>query len=177
MESMEPRRANVELKARYPDRERALRTCAALGARLIHTEVQTDTYFSVGVYRLKLRESSLGHHWLVGYSRPDAAGSRKSSYRLEPVPDPAEKRRILAAALGVKAVVRKERTFFLLGPVRIHVDRVDGLGDCLEFEAVLSGDYGEAEGHADLGRLREAFGIPEEDLLAGSYSDLVAAGA
>lgn len=168
-----PPRANIELKARCPDREKAESVCERLGAELVHVEVQTDHYFSVGAYRMKLRESSLGEHWLVFYNRPNEPGTRKSSYRLVPVPDPVEKRRILSKTMPVKAVVRKERTLLMLGPVRIHLDRVDDLGDFLEFEAVLGDGFGEKEGHREVARLRQEFGIAEEDLISGSYSDLL----
>lgn len=169
------RRFNVELKARLADRQRALEVCERLGARRMGVERQTDTYFSTGRHRMKLRESSLGNHWLIWYHRPDSAGSRKSAYRLISIPDPEEKRRILARAMTVKAVVVKERLLYLLGSVRIHIDRVEGLGDFLEFEAVLGSESEERAGHEKLAELREAFGIAEEDIVSGSYSDLVAA--
>jgi adenylate cyclase class IV len=61
--------------------------------------------------------------------------------------------------------------------VRIHLDRVDGLGDFIEFEGVVDSD-----GDGDLERfekllteLRHSFGIGEGDLLEGSYSDLLLA--
>ena len=168
------RRANVELKARYSDHDRAVAICERLGATFVHTEEQVDHYFSLGSYRMKLRESSLGRHWLIWYSRPNAAGPRKSSYRLLPVPDPSAKRKILSQAMGVKAVVRKERSLWMWGPVRIHLDRVEGLGRFLEFEAVLTDGYTEAAGEVDVGRLSREFGINEEDMISGSYSDLPA---
>jgi predicted adenylyl cyclase CyaB len=171
------RRANVELKARYEDHERAVEACVRLGARLETVELQRDTYFSTGAYRMKLRESSLGNHWLIWYSRPDDKSSRKSDYRLLPVPDPAEKRRILEQAMSVKAEVVKERTLYLLGPVRIHLDVVEGLGECIEFEYVLEEGEDEARAHEKIAVLRDEFGIREEDLIAGSYSDLVGARA
>ena len=43
----------------------------------------------------------------------------------------------LAAALGIRTVVRKQRTVYLHKNVRIHLDAVDGLGTFLEFEAVM----------------------------------------
>jgi adenylate cyclase len=171
------RRANIELKARCPDRERAKSVCQHLGARFIHIERQRDTYFSTGAYRMKLRESSLGKHWMIWYTRPNDHGSRKSSYRLLPVSDPKAKRKIFGASMGIKAEVEKARSLYLLGPTRIHLDYVDGLGDFIEFEYVVGEDAPEDEGHMVLAELRERFGINDEDLIAGSYSDLVMSGA
>jgi predicted adenylyl cyclase CyaB len=175
MNETAPRRVNVELKARCPDLGRATAACGRIGARFVSTETQTDTYFATGSHRMKVRESSLGRHYVVWYSRPDRPDARKSDYRLLPIPDPAEKVRIFSSTMSVKVVVRKERTLHLLGPVRIHLDRVEGLGDFLEFEAVLAPDFAEEAGRAAVAGLRERFGIAEEDLISGSYSDLVLA--
>ncbi len=189
--SREPLRANVELKARIDDRDAAIAVARALGAEDQGEEEQEDTYFSLGRYRLKLRESSTGKHWLIGYSRPDGAEARKSQYRLTPVEDPAGMRFLMSKQWGVKVVVRKWRRIFLWqGRVRIHLDRVETLGDFLEFEAVLPAAAGDADGpsdggahdHAaydecaallDVARLRHDFGIEERDLVATSYSTLV----
>ena len=170
------RRANIELKARCPDRELAIKTCERLGARFVHSERQRDTYFSTGAYRMKLRESSLGKHWMIWYSRPNDVEARKSSYRLLPVADPTEKRKLFGTSMGVKAEVEKARHLYLLGPTRIHIDYVEGLGDFIEFEYVVSENAPEENGHGAIDELREEFGINDEDLIAGSYSDLVLMG-
>ena len=77
-------------------------------------------------------------------------------------------------AMSIKAEVVKERTLYMLGPCRIHLDRVEGLGDFLEFEVVLSEDVSEREGHRIVDDLRREFDINDEDLISGSYADLVA---
>ena len=170
------RRANIELKARYPDREKAIRICERLGARFVHSERQRDTYFSTGAYRMKLRESSLGKHWMIWYSRPDDLQARKSSYRLLPVADPAEKRRIFGDTMGVKAEVEKARHLYVFGSTRIHIDYVEGLGDFIEFEYLVGEKAPEAKGHEVIADLRDEFDINDEDLIAGSYSDLILLG-
>jgi predicted adenylyl cyclase CyaB len=91
-----------------------------------------------------------------------------------PVPDPEEKKRIFGASMGIKSVVRKERSLYLHEGVRIHLDRVDGLGSFLEFEAVLGPALSEEEGRARVADLRARFGIGDEDVVPESYSDLVA---
>ena len=169
-------RLNIELKARYPDRERAEQVCERLKASFVHVEVQTDTYFSMGAYRMKLRESSLGKHWMIWYSRPDDLQARKSSYRLLPVADPAEKRRIFGDTMGVKAEVEKARHLYVFGSTRIHIDYVEGLGDFIEFEYLVGEEAPEAKGHEVIADLRDEFDINDEDLIAGSYSDLILLG-
>lgn len=172
-----PLSVNVELKARIPSREAAIRTAHRLGATDQGEERQVDTYFSTGRERLKLRASSSGAHFLIRYSRPDDPGIRKSQYRLRPIADPGSLRSILAAQWGVRAVVTKLRHVFLWeGRVRIHVDRVEGLGEFLEFEAVLDPSrpqYDEVEAALDVARLAREFGIADGDRVATSYGTLV----
>jgi predicted adenylyl cyclase CyaB len=89
------------------------------------------------------------------------------------VQEPAELREALAAVLGITVVVTKARRLFIFEGVRIHLDRVDGLGDFIEFEGVAA-DRQDPAGFAGLlADLRRRFGIRDEDLLRGSYSDLL----
>ncbi len=181
-----PLRANVELKARVPDPDAALRMCRLLGAEDQGEEQQVDTYFTMGRYRLKLRESSRRDHHLIGYSRPDEPGARKSQYRILPVVAPRSVKSTLSRQWGVKAVVKKRRHLFIWdGHVRIHLDQVEGLGSFLEFEAVLDavdadaddGDegYGEDSARLDVARLRHDFAIDDDDLVETSYGTLMKA--
>src|SRR3989442_12188493 len=104
-----PLRTNVELKARIDGYEHGLEICRRLGAVDKGTVEQTDTYFTLGRYRLKLRESANGEHSLVGYSRPDAPEARKSQYRVERIENPGAVKATLGRQWGVKLVVRKTR--------------------------------------------------------------------
>jgi adenylate cyclase class IV len=56
--------------------------------------------------------------------------------------------------------------------VRIHLDRVQGLGSFLEFEAIVGPD-GDAAARGRLDRLARAFGVTAETILRASYGDLV----
>jgi len=71
-------------------------------------------------------------------------------------------------------VVDKSRRLFVFEGVRIHLDHVDGLGDFIEFEGVIGTDGSDDSERFEklLTKLRSAFGIREDDLLAGSYADL-----
>jgi adenylate cyclase, class 2 len=173
----EPRR-NLELKARDRDPVRSLSVCLELGAEDRGTLVQRDTYFEVPRGRLKLREEADAGAQLIAYERPDLPGSRESRYRLVEVPDPDAMREALAATLGVTVVVAKSRRLFLHEGVRIHLDRVEGLGTFIEFEGVVpeGGDPTDFAGRLD--RLSTALRIDPGDVLSESYADLVrAAGA
>jgi len=70
-------------------------------------------------------------------------------------------------------VVRKVRTLYLAGATRIHLDRVEGLGDFAELEVVLEPDQGSASGRATAAELMSALGIDERDLVEAAYIDLL----
>jgi len=163
---------NLELKARTaasaPARARAL----AHGAAAAGTLIQVDTYLAVPRGRLKLRAIEGAGAELIYYERDEATPERWSRYTREPVGEPAGLLRVLTAAFGVLAVVRKRRDLFLWRDARIHVDDVEGLGSFLEFE-VTGGETPATT--ATMRELREAFGVAEEDVVKCSYSDMILA--
>ncbi|MDT4826636.1 cyaB: putative adenylyl cyclase CyaB [compost metagenome] len=73
--------------------------------------------------------------------------------------------------------MRKQRRLFLVGRTRVHLDRVEGLGEFLELEVVLQdgepAEAGVAEAHALMARL----GVAEDQLMQGAYVDLLRAQA
>jgi adenylate cyclase, class 2 len=168
-------RRNLELKARDRDPARSLRACRELGAEDRGTLTQRDTYFEVSRGRLKLREEP-DAATLIAYERPDLKGSKESRYRLVEVPDPIALREALESVLGLTVVVTKSRRLFIYEGVRIHLDRVEDLGDFIEFEAVAADGEDPTRFTALLEDLRASFEIRDEDLLRASYSDLLRPG-
>ena len=79
----------------------------------------------------------------------------------------------LGETLGVRGIVRKRREIYLWKNVRIHLDEVEGLGEFIEFEAVLTSTDAEAEARADLEMLGARFRLDLAQLLGPSYSDLL----
>lgn len=168
-----PRR-NLELKARDADPTATLAAALALdGARDEGVLDQRDTYFHAVRSRLKLREASGSMAELISYARADRDGPKVSHYRLVPVPDPAALIAALDEALGVRTVVEKRRRLILWRSVRIHLDRVKGLGDFVELEAVATGPGGLEAEHDRVERLRDALGIADEHLVALGYAELL----
>ena len=108
------------------------------------------------------------------YLRPDAPRARRSDYVVIPVPEPERTKALLSELLGVYRVVKKRREIALYQNVRIHLDRVDGLGDFVELEAVWDGSAaGESEQREKVTFLREQLGIRDDDLVAVSYEALL----
>jgi predicted adenylyl cyclase CyaB len=96
-----------------------------------------------------------------------------SRYRLIDVHEPVELREALEAVIGIAVVVSKARRLFIFEGVRIHLDRVDGLGEFIELEGVVADDSDPGGFAKRLDDLRGSLGIGDEDLLRGSYSDLL----
>lgn len=164
---------NVEIKAfcRHPEQVRSVLQEA--GAVLRGTDEQTDVYFHVPRGRLKLRQGTI-EKALIFYERPDQAGPKKSEVLLYPAAEGERLRKVLAKALGVRAVVRKTREIYFLENIKFHLDRVEGLGQFVEIEVM------DQTGTADCAAMRRQcegfmsrFGIEPEDLLKRSYSDMM----
>jgi adenylate cyclase, class 2 len=166
---------NIELKARDPDPARSLRVSLDLGASDQGWLEQLDTYFRVSHGRLKLREQD-GAAELIQYQRADDAIERLSSYRIIPIQDPDLLKDALAAALGILVCVEKSRHLLLWRNVRIHLDKVPGLGSFIELEAVAEPDSDLTREYENVAELREALGITEERILAIGYSDALLLG-
>lgn len=123
---------------------------------------------------MKLRRERGATAHLISYERPDLPGQKESRYRIVEVEDAAGLENALASVLGIAAVVSKERRLFLVDDVRIHLDRVEGLGHYVEFEGVAKAEDGDlARFETRLADLRRSFGIEGADLVAESYCDLV----
>ena len=166
-------RRNIELKCRCADLDAARLIVTALGAEPAGLEQQVDTYFTVAHGRLKLRTINGRDALLIWYERPDSTATRGCNYYLVPTADPELLTQALTAANGLRGTVRKHREVLLWHNVRIHLDRVDGLGRFIEFEAVLSSAEDETTGHQRLAQLVDALGLTAEDRLATSYAELL----
>ncbi|MDH4061549.1 MAG: class IV adenylate cyclase [Aquincola sp.] len=166
---------NVEIKARIASVETLLPRARSLADGPEERIEQDDTFFVCARGRLKLRDFRDGSGELIHYTRLDTEGPKVSDYVRAPTSDPSALREALARAHGVAGRVRKARVLLLAGTTRIHLDRVDGLGDFLELEVVLRDDQSEAEGHAIAQQLLDGLGISASQCVAGAYLDLLGA--
>ena len=166
---------NIEIKARYPDVKRAEENLNALGAGLAGTFHQQDTYFNIDQGRLKLRQLSADEGYLIFYQREDLAGPKRSDYEIAKTEDPEGLRNILGGIHGIWVEVEKTRQVWLWENVRIHLDDVKGLGHFVELEAVTE-EKGVEESHRRVEALMRALEITGDQLVKGSYGDIVAAG-
>jgi predicted adenylyl cyclase CyaB len=166
---------NIELKARCEDLGRLREHLATLGAERMDPERQIDTYFTVSHGRLKLRESLQSGPELIYYTRSDVAGARESHYEVYRAEDSEGLKEILEKALGVRAVVAKRREVYLIGDVRVHLDKVQGLGSFVELEGIVEDPAEFARVAAEVESLRRTLRIEGHALVGESYSDLTGA--
>jgi len=164
---------NVEWKGELLDPAAAERICEELGAKRIGVLEQRDTYFPVSDGRLKRRECTGRSDEWIHYFRDDTSGARRSEYTLH-TPEEAAVRFDLAG-LEPWVVVAKQRTLYLHGEVRIHLDRVEKLGTFFELEALVNERQSEVQARQELERLLSALKPALGAAVASSYSDRVAA--
>jgi len=165
--------SNIEIKARVSDLEALRRVAQELADAPCEVLQQEDVFFRGARGRLKLRMFPGGSGELIHYERPDDAGASQSHYRIFATGDTKTLRAVLADALGELVTVRKTRELWLAGRTRIHLDRVEGLGDFAELEVVLRPGQCPDEGRAVAADLMERLGIRETDLVACAYADLL----
>jgi len=168
---------NIEIKARIDSVEALLPRARALADGAPQAIAQDDTFFTCPRGRLKLRDFGDGQGELIHYQRADSVGPKLSDYVRVPSTDPAALLEALTRALGAIGRVRKTRQVLLAGQTRIHLDRVEGLGDFIELEVVLRDGQTETDGVAIAEALLARLGVPPAHLLAGAYLDLLGAGA
>ena len=63
----------------------------------------------------------------------------------------------------------------MVGQTRVHCDKVEGLGDFMELEVVLSEGEDEAKGVEIANELMAKLGVRQEDLISGAYMDMILA--
>ena len=170
---------NIEIKARIHSVDGLLPVARALADGDVVAIDQHDTFFHVPHGRLKLRAFADGSAELIHYHRPDTAAPKASDYVRVPIADAdaAALREALARGCGVIGHVRKRRLLLLVGQTRVHLDRVEGLGDFIELEVVLHEGQSDDGGRVIAEQLMQRLGLADAPRLAGAYLDLGRAGA
>ena len=164
---------NIEIKARITSVDSLAAKVAPLADVGPTAIAQDDTFFHCAQGRLKLRVFADGHGELIAYERGDTRGPKLSDYVRAPVAEPAALRDALTRACGQRGRVIKQRTLYLIGATRVHLDVVEGLGHFMELEVVLRDEQTPSEGEAIAQRLLATLGIQTDQLLSQAYIDLL----
>jgi predicted adenylyl cyclase CyaB len=163
---------NLEAKFPVDDAALARRRAEALGFSMRAMLDQRDTFFGVAHGKLKLREEA-DSAALIRYGRVRQGALEVSDYEIVQIADPGPLRAMLAAALGVLAEVRKQRTLLLRRNVRLHLDHVARLGAFGEIEAVIAADEAPELYRSEIAELLAALGIGPNNLIRKSYFELM----
>ena len=169
--------SNIEIKAYARNFEEIKAQAEALSDAPVEVIPQEDTFFNTQQGRLKLRILAEDRGQLIYYTRPDQEGPKRSDYHISHTADPANLKRVLELAYGVRGVVRKTRYLYLVGQTRVHLDDVEGLGQFMELEVVMREGQSDAQGQAIAEDLMTSLGVERTDLLEGAYMDLLESGS
>ncbi len=177
---------NVEYKAELKDLSLARSIVRALGAQFVGVLEQTDRYYrlpeparrpkrpAASPARLKKRETVGEPTQWIYYERANAANPKLSGFKIYTEQEAAE--RFGPGPFEERAVVRKRRELYMLGHIRIHLDRVEGLGEFLEFEAMVSARQSQGACREAVERLRRELAPALGEAIGVGYADLIEAG-
>jgi predicted adenylyl cyclase CyaB len=141
--------------------------------QFIQTLRQRDVYFPVPKGRLKLRLQNQKDPELIFYQRENLKHPRQSNYLIYFSSNPELLGSILSEALGSDVTVVKERKLWMFRNVRIHLDRVDDLGEFLELEAVIDEKHNEQVSSRNLDDFLQKLSGFSLNPVPESYSDLL----
>ncbi len=165
--------SNIEIKARVSHPGVLQQRAESLSDTPCEILSQEDIFFNTPQGRLKLRVLAPDRGELIYYTRENANGPKRSDYSIFRTSDPDTLKAVLAAAWGIRGVVKKVRRLYLAGQTRIHLDDVEGLGAFMELEVVMQPDQSDAEGHTIARVLKDKLGIADADLIDVAYIDLL----
>ena len=167
---------NRELKAYCEDFAPVREILRAQGADFVQVEEQIDYYYvlpsgddSEGTRRLKLRLEK-GTGTLIYYRERQEAGARTSRIHMARADDP-DMRDVLEAALGARAIVRKQRELWRKDNVIFNLDTVEEVGQILEVEVQ---DEEGCDIDLQVDEYRSRLGPYLGGYITGSNEDLVA---
>ncbi len=163
---------NVEFKAELRDLPLARLISERIGARQVGVLHQVDTYYRVPDGRLKKRECDGEPTEFIFYHRLNRSRPRLSHFTI--YSEEEARARFGARDLPVWLRVAKNRDLWMYAGVRIHLDSVESLGDFFEAEALVTPSQHVGKCHDAIGKVRELYAPALGELIATSYSDLMA---
>ncbi|KAG7206459.1 hypothetical protein KM043_003810 [Ampulex compressa] len=166
---------NIEIKAKIHNAEHIVGKLEEMCDGECVVLEQSDTFFKSMQGRLKLREIKNRPSELIYYNRANVKGPKLCTYEITRLDDKASGsiKRILTDTNGIRGTVRKTRKLYIIGQTRIHVDEVDGLGNFIEFEVVLTDEQDLTSGENIAHDLMASLNVNRDSLISGAYIDLL----
>jgi predicted adenylyl cyclase CyaB len=163
---------NLEIKGAIDNRNEFEELVKLANCKFEAVLNQKDTYFQVKDGRLKIREISDNTGELIYYKRNEDENQRWSLWEFYPLDAPEKMVSILKNALEIRDIVSKERTLYIYKNARIHLDKVENLGDFFEIESkAVEGN--EQEASETLDYLITKLKIENKRLIKCSYIDMI----
>lgn len=165
---------NIEIKARTSKQEFIRQILHEHDANFIGTDHQIDHYYKVPHGRLKLRLGSIEKS-LIFYDRPNTLEAKESNYALFKRESLDDLHPVLSKALGQLVTVDKMREIYFIQNAKIHLDKIESLGEFVEIEIIdeVAKDEKFKTLLEQCDFYTKAFGIEPSDLIDRSYSDLI----
>ncbi len=164
---------NIEIKAKAGDFNRQKMIAETLCMHPGKQIWQEDIFFKISKGRLKLRIFDSGSGELIYYMRADSIGPKVSKYEISVTNEPDSLKNILTSSLGVRGVIKKQRTLYKIGFTRIHFDQVEDLGNFIELEFVMQDNSSKNEALQTVRNLMEKLEIQDKHLINKAYIDMV----
>jgi adenylate cyclase class 2 len=164
---------NFEIKVKLKDLNKTgnlVRSYCRGKKTIKQTQLQEDIYYKVNNGRLKLRiiDGKTGN--LIHYFRGNEKGKRVSKYTISETGTPKELNSILSSLYGVLIKVKKTREIIITDNIRIHIDKVIGLGNYLEIEVIFNSIKAAKK---TMDGLISSLELEEKNFIKVSYSDLL----
>jgi adenylate cyclase class 2 len=164
---------NVEIKAKYNNPQKILKTLLNLNAQNKGVDHQIDSYFFCENGRLKLRQGQIENS-LIFYQRENVEGLKESHIVLARIAKNDSILSVLKSSYGLKVEVDKKRNILFIDNAKFHIDEVKGLGSFVEIELIDEvGNIGKQKLTERLNHYLNVLEIQASDYIDVSYSDLL----
>ena len=163
---------NIEIKAKCSNHDSVREILLSGNAEFKGVDHQVDSYFDVNAGRLKLREGNI-ENALIHYNREDKDEPKESDVLLYKTSKNSLLKELLTKALGKTVTIDKEREIYFIDNVKFHLDKVKGLGNFVEIEAIGNDSEDKNSLMQQCKFYLNLFGIAKEDLIPVSYSDML----
>lgn len=169
---------NLEVKISI-DENKIQQILGFLKEYYVATKIQIDIYYSTKQGRLKLRKEKIrnkeNYYQLIYYERPDTnnPSERYSDYLIYPIENATLFKKVFENVLNVELKVKKTRKLYLIENARIHMDRVEDLGNFVEIEIVINNEKEMKNSKNFMENLLNTMGISELEKIDCGYRELM----
>jgi len=160
---------NLELKIRVISHQSIKKILEQIGAEYKGMLKQKDVYYSVPNGLLKLRIEN-GSESLILHNRNENNKNRWSDFEfIKFANDNGEK--FFSKLFDVEVIVKKKRELFYYDDTRIHLDKVNNLGNFLELETLVIN--GKTDAIKRFVKIIHILKLDESKQIRKSYRDLL----